>query len=62
VLANLVLAPLAAKLERDGADDMLLNQIFVMGTVSISRQENPRRLEILFNSVLPPNRRVQYFD
>jgi chemotaxis protein MotA len=62
VLANLVLAPLAAKLERDGADDMLLNRIFVMGTVSISRQENPRRLEILFNSVLPPNRRVQYFD
>ena len=62
VLANLVLAPLAAKLERDGADDMLFNQIFVMGTVSISRQENPRRLEILFNSVLPPNRRVQYFD
>ena len=62
VLANLVLAPLAAKLERDGAEDMLLKQIFVMGTVSISRQENPRRLEILFNSVLPPSRRVQYFD
>jgi chemotaxis protein MotA len=62
VLANLVLAPLAAKLERDGAEDMLLSQIFVMGTASISRQENPRRLEILFNSVLPPSRRVQYFD
>jgi chemotaxis protein MotA len=62
VLANLVLAPLAAKLERDGAEDMLLKQIFVMGAVSISRQENPRRLEILFNSVLPPSRRVQYFD
>jgi chemotaxis protein MotA len=62
VLANLVLAPLAAKLERHGADDILLNRIFVMGTVSISRQENPRRLEILFNSVLPPSRRVQYFD
>ena len=62
VLANLVLAPLAAKLERDGAEDMLINQIFVMGAVSISRQENPRRLEILFNSVLPPSRRVQYFD
>jgi chemotaxis protein MotA len=62
VLANLVLAPLAAKLERHGADDMLLNRIFVMGAVSISRQENPRRLEILFNSVLPPSRRVQYFD
>lgn len=62
VLANLVLAPLAAKLERDGSEDMLINQIFVMGTVSISRQENPRRLEILFNSVLPPSRRVQYFD
>lgn len=62
VLANLVLAPLAAKLERNGAEHMLLNQIFVMGAASISRQENPRRLEILFNSILPPSRRVQYFD
>lgn len=62
VLANLVLAPLAGKLERAGAEDMLLNQIFAMGAASISRQENPRRLEILFNSVLPPGRRVQYFD
>ena len=62
VLANLVLAPLAAKLERSGAEDMLLHQIFAMGAASISRQENPRRLEILINSVLPPGRRVQYFD
>ena len=30
-----------------------------MGAVSISRQENPRRLELLLNSVLPPAQRVQ---
>ncbi len=33
-----------------------------MGVVSIGRQENPRRLEMLLNSILPPAKRVQYFD
>lgn len=33
-----------------------------MGVVSISRQENPRRLEMMLNSILPPTQRVQYYD
>ncbi len=62
VLANMVFSPLAAKLERNSADERLVNLVYVMGAVSITRQENPRRLEMLINSVLPPSRRVRYFD
>lgn len=62
VLSNMVLSPLAAKLERNSAEELLVNQVYIMGVVSIGRQENPRRLEMLLNSILPPARRVQYFD
>lgn len=62
VLANLVFLPLAAKLERNSQDEALVNNLYLMGTASIGRQENPRRLEMLLNSVLPPSKRIRYFD
>lgn len=62
VLANVVLAPLASKLERNSREELLIKHIFLMAAASIARQENPRRLEMLLNSVLPPAKRVQYFD
>jgi chemotaxis protein MotA len=61
VIANMVCSPLAVKLERWADDEEMICLMFLMGVVSISRQENPRRLELLLNSVLPPGRRVQYF-
>lgn len=62
VLANMVFSPLSAKLERNSAEEVLVSQLYLMGASSIGRQENPRRLEMLLNSVLPPSQRVQYFD
>ena len=62
VLANMVLMPMASKLERNSAEEALVNSIYVLGATSIGRQENPRRLEMLLNSVLPPAKRVAYFD
>lgn len=62
ILANMVFAPLAAKLERASGEELLLAQINLLGVMSIARQENPRRLEMLLNSVLPPGQRVRYFD
>ena len=55
-------SPLASKLERNSAEEALVNSVYVMGAASVGRQENPRRLEMLLNSVLPPAKRVQYFD
>ena len=62
VMANLVFMPLAAKLERNSNEEALIDQLYIIGTASIGRQENPRRLETLLNAVLPPAQRARYFD
>jgi len=62
VLANVVFAPIAGKLERNSEEETLVLQIYLAGAVSIGRQENPRRLEAALNALLPPARRIQYFD
>lgn len=62
LLANLVFTPLAAKMERNATEDTLVEQLYVMASSSIGRQENPRRLEMLFNTILPPSARVDYFS
>src|SRR5690606_27445486 len=62
LLANMVFMPLAAKLDRNAAAERLVNQIYMLGALSICRQENPRRLELLINTVLPPAQRLRYFD
>lgn len=62
VLANLVFIPLASKLERNAMEDSLVNEMHVMAAGSIARQENPRRLEMLLNTVLPPESKIVYFQ
>ena len=61
ILANMVFIPLASKMERNGAEDMLIQHLHVMAASSIGRQENPRRLEMLLNTILPASQRVDYF-
>ena len=62
LLANVVFLPLASKLERNSATELLINQIYILGSTSIGRQENPRRLELVLNTILPASQRVKYFD
>lgn len=62
VLANMVFMPLAAKLERNSRQEEMVNTVYLMGAASIGRQENPRRLEMLLNSIMPPSQRIQFFD
>lgn len=62
VLANMVFTPLAGKLERNAQIEAMVRQIYTIGSASISRQENPRRLEMMLNTILPPDQRVDYFD
>ncbi|MBL4719843.1 MAG: MotA/TolQ/ExbB proton channel family protein, partial [Alphaproteobacteria bacterium] len=61
ILSNLIFTPLAAKLERNSTDQVLISQLQAMAATSIGRQENPRRLEMLLNTILPPGERVEYF-
>ena len=62
ILGTAVLAPMAAKLERNSNDEAMIHTLVLIAMSSISRQDNPRRLEMLLNSELPPNHRIRYFD
>ncbi len=62
VLANMVFLPLATKLERNSEIEAMVDKIYEIGATSISRQENPRRLEMTLNAILSPAQRVSYFD
>jgi len=61
VLAFMVFTPLAVKLERNSSEEALLNTVYALSVASIGRKENPRRLEISLNTLLPPAQRVNYF-
>jgi chemotaxis protein MotA len=58
VLAYMVFAPIAAKVDRNATDERMIQQIYMVCAVSISRQENPRQLETMLNTVLPPAKRL----
>lgn len=62
ILGMAVLAPMAAKLERNSNEEVLNRTLILTAMTSIARQENPRRLEMLLNSDLPPDERIAYFD
>lgn len=62
ILGTAVLSPMAAKLERNSNDEAMLRSLVMVAMTSIARQENPRRLEMLLNSELPPSERINYFD
>lgn len=62
ILGSMVLSPLAAKIDRNAERDALVEGLFLMAAGSVARQENPRRLEMLINTVLPPELRVSHYD
>lgn len=61
ILAYMVLAPIAAKLERNAEAELLECEIYHACAMSIARQENPRLLERLLNTKLPPSQRLDYY-
>lgn len=61
MLSYMVFSPLASKLERNTDEEILMNKIYMSSILSIARQENPRQLENMLNSILPPSSRVTYF-
>lgn len=62
ILSNMVFSPLATKLERNSAEEALATEMVLLGAGSISRKENPRRLETSVNALLPPAKRVWFFE
>ncbi|MCB9982333.1 MAG: MotA/TolQ/ExbB proton channel family protein [Rhodospirillales bacterium] len=62
ILGTIVMAPLAVKLEKRSTDETLIKKLIKIAAVSIAKQENPRKLEMLLNSELPPSKRIRFFD
>lgn len=61
LLGNMLLGPLAIKLERNSKDEITIMRLKLLGLLSISKQENPRKLEHLMNTILSPENRINYF-
>lgn len=61
LLGTIFLAPLAAKLERNASHDLMMKDLILMAALSISKQENARKLETVLNAALPPDAKIQYF-
>ena len=61
ILANMVFSPVAAKIERDAQTEEAKISLYRAGVFSVNARENPRKLELLLNSMLPPAERVRYF-
>ncbi len=62
ILGTVVMAPLAAKIEKNAADDVMAKTMILKTSLSIMRQENPRNLEMIINTLLPASQRINYFD
>jgi chemotaxis protein MotA len=62
ILANMVFNPLAAKLERNSTSEIALRKVYTLSVMSIVRQENPRQLEMMLNTILPPAKRISVFE
>ena len=61
VMAYMVFAPIAAKVDRNASDERLIQQVYMVCATSIARQENPRQLETMLNTVLPPSQRLAFY-
>ena len=61
VMAYMVFAPIAAKIDRNAADERVIQQVYTVAAVSVARQENPRQLETMLNTVLPPSQRMNFY-
>ncbi len=62
ILGTVIMAPLAVKLEKRSRDEALIKNLVRIACVSMAAQENPRKLEMVLNSELPPDERIRYFD
>ncbi len=62
ILSYMIFTPIATKLERNTKAELLIANVYLHTLRSIMKKENPRQLELVINSMLPPSKRVRYFD
>lgn len=62
ILGSMVFSPLAAKIDRNAEREALVDGLYLLAAGSVARQENPRRLEVMINTVLPPEMRLTNYE
>jgi len=62
ILGTVLMAPMAAKLERNIAHDVMIKDMILTASVAIAKQEHPRKLESVLNAALPPDAKINYFN
>ena len=62
IFGTVMLSPLAAKLERNSEEEIMVKTLILNGVMCIARQENPRKVEVLLNTILPPQDAIQVMD
>jgi len=58
ILANWVCTPIATKLKKNNANEVMMKEIMIEGLLSIQAGENPRVIEEKLKSFLAPSERV----
>ncbi len=61
LLGTIILTPLAIKMERSVEEEALMQDLIRTSAESMAKQESPRQLEVLLNSLLPARSRISYF-
>lgn len=62
LLGTVILSPMAAKLERNSTQELMIRDMIMKAIVLISGKEHPRKIETFLNTLLPPGERIRYFD
>ncbi len=62
IISSVILTPLANKLEKRMNDDVIERTMILLTAISMARKDNPRRLEMLINTTLPPEKKIRYFS
>ncbi len=62
LMANLIFLPMAGKLKKRSADEVLVKELIIEGIVSIASGDNPRIMEQKLHAFLLPKLRQSQFD
>ncbi len=62
VMANILFLPMAGKLRKRSAEEVMVKEMILDGILSIARGDNPRILEARLHSFIPPDQRKSSFQ
>lgn len=61
IISKLILLPIAGKLRKKSAEELLVKQIMIRGVLSIQRGDNPRMIEQKLHSFAAPRKRGAFY-